>query len=520
MTDFATQAAWRLTTAFLRRRAAMAQQTPTPTGTARDPQGTSDRQVITREEAMAMAKIVLGLRQHAWEPGSDAVKFTHRVLHIVRITNNTEIVCATVDHFWIEFMTRLGSQVNVAIGTNVHDIPTLRDIVRNAEHEISPMIRPEDSVVDPDPWWKISEGKHTYLPVALWHPATQAAMLAPTHDVVGQTMDTLDSSGFNGAATFGFLARATLIYNAAGKDAFGEDTDSEMTVTAYTRDGKSSGWSGQAERNWAKMQPTRVVHDALDMAERGRNPVRVEPGRYTAILDPAAVGALVAAMSESHMFNAEASAVFTHDPPINGKETKIGERVLDSRLTISHDPQDSDYGDYPFFGGGHPSGKATWVKDGVLTALSYSEWYALKCGKIPLKEPPAIRVSGGDTSIEQMIARCERGIYVNRLTGVGGIPDGPAQKAGMMIGTTRDGCFLVKNGKIHSPVTNFRIYESPVLAFNKILALGTPKRVAFGFSRGTNSFDSSAIEYWPVAPVVVPPMMIQDFNFVSLADAV
>jgi len=480
----------------------------------------SDRQVITRDEAVALAKIVLGMRYHAWEPGSDAVTFTHRVLRVVRITNNTEITCATIDRFWVQFMTQLGSAINVEIGTNVHDVPTLREVVRHAEQAISPMIRPEDRPVDSDPWWRISEGPHMYLPVSLWHSATQAAMVAPTHDVVGQIMDTLDGSGFHGAATLGFLSRAQLVYNAAGKEAWGEDTDSEMTVTAYTPDGKSSGWSGQAERNWAKMQPAQVVRDALDMAERSRNPVRVEPGRYTAILGRAAVGAFVAEMSETHMFDAYNSAVFTHNPPINGKETKIGERVMDARVTISHDPQDPDYGDYPFFGSGHPSGQATWVKDGVLTALSYDEGYAMQCGKIPLKEPPAIRVSGGETSIGQMIAQCERGIYVNRFTGVSGLKDPMAQKAGMMLGTTQDGCFLVKDGKIHSPITNFRFYESPVLAFNKVLALGPSERVAFGFNRQRNIFGAASLDSWPLAPVVVPTMMIQDFNFVSLADAV
>jgi hypothetical protein len=63
-------------------------------------------------------------------------------------------------------------------------------------------------------------------------------------------------------------------------------------------------------------------------------------------------------------------------------------------------------------------------------------------------------------------------------------------------------------------VKNFRILESPFFVLNKVEALGVPERAAFGYSA-----ERSALS-WPRPPVIVPPMMVRDFNFASLNDAV
>jgi predicted Zn-dependent protease len=120
-------------------------------------------------------------------------------------------------------------------------------------------------------------------------------------------------------------------------------------------------------------------------------------------------------------------------------------------------------------------------------------------------------MSGGTTTIEEMIAQCARGIYVHRLSTIS-VVDG---YSGMLDGFTRDGCLLIKDGAIKGPTTDFRFHESPVFAFNRVLALGTPRRVAFGFTPR----DAGATQSWPYAPVIAPPIMVRDFNFSALADS-
>jgi len=77
----------------------------------------------------------------------------------------------------------------------------------------------------------------------------------------------------------------------------------------------------------------------------------------------------------------------------------------------------------------------------------------------------------------------------------------------LVTGLTRDGLFMIEDGKLTFPVKNFRFNESPVIMLNNLDALGKPIR----FSDG-DGFGGGAS--------LLPPMRIRDFTFSSLSDAV
>jgi len=471
----------------------------------------TDRRVLTRDEAIALARTVLKMRTAANDPSGRAITIQHRVVRVVRMTRNTHVTSADLDFLTLNFSTAIGSGIPVDVETTVRDVATLQEVVRRAEVHASPALRAQDINPDADAPWMEFQGFKTYLPVSLWHPATQDALAAPAHGTAARMMTHMRDSGFTCAGTIALMTRAYLAFHEHGKQAWVEDTDSEVTMTAFAPDGSASGWSGQAERNWANMQPERIVTEAIDMAARNRGRVRVEPGRYTAILSPAAVGSLISEMCI--LFHPLVGGPFVKKPGADGRKTKLGQKMVDQRISMWTDPADPNYGNYPFFDDGYPSGKVTWIDHGIVKALAYDPGYGAMEGQIPFRCPPSIQMSGGSTSIEQMIAQCDRGIYVHRLSAVR-LMDEPSA---MMMGNTRDGCFFIKNGKIQHPAVNFRFYESPMLLFNKLVAMGTPKRAAFGFG---NDRRWGTIDGWPREPIVVPPIMAQDFNFSALVDAV
>jgi predicted Zn-dependent protease len=97
----------------------------------------------------------------------------------------------------------------------------------------------------------------------------------------------------------------------------------------------------------------------------------------------------------------------------------------------------------------------------------------------------------------------------------------------MCTGVTRDGCFFVKKGKIDRPVKNFRWQASPFFVLNNIIAMGQSHRTAFGYSPWTQQEQGHGMPDawvgmldWPRRPMVVPPLMVRDFNFVALIDAI
>jgi predicted Zn-dependent protease len=124
-------------------------------------------------------------------------------------------------------------------------------------------------------------------------------------------------------------------------------------------------------------------------------------------------------------------------------------------------------------------------------------------------------------TVEEMIADCAEGFYVHRLSDMHSI-DLPS---GTVTGTTRDGCFFIKHGKLERPAKNFWFLESPVLAFNRVIHVGQSRRVALGPDPRlgyalSHTPPHGRFTRWPRLPISAPALMIQDWNFNALADAV
>ncbi len=121
------------------------------------------------------------------------------------------------------------------------------------------------------------------------------------------------------------------------------------------------------------------------LGKLSRNPVAVEPGRYTVILEPQAVGDLVQLMGFSLAARSadEGRSAFSKQ----GGGNKIGEQIMDKRVTIFSDPQDPQLLAQPYDGQGLPLARQVWIENGVLKQLFYSRFWAQKQGKQPTGFP-------------------------------------------------------------------------------------------------------------------------------------
>jgi predicted Zn-dependent protease len=410
-------------------------------------------------------------------------------------------------------------QIRIAVGmsdtgtstyieTNQLDDTVLHAVVQQCEQIDRDRIRPKE-----DPFPITRQVPDPLVPVQLWHDETVRAMNTVRSTVLPDLLGPVARSQLRASGFVGFMARSETIVTKEGISVYYEETDSEVTVTARGQDDRSSGWDGQAARNWDHIDPEKIVKHAVSTAKMSANPVAVEPGRRTAILSAAAVAQIIRFLGKQ--FEAaqtdQGGTGFSSTPPRYGSKT--GQRVFDSRVSMWSDPNDSEGGYCPYFDRGYATPAMTWVENGILKNLAYDIGYANTRGKRPYAATPdSIRVSGGATSLEEMIAQCREGIYVNRFSNTSMVDS----MTGLITGVTRDGCFLVKNGKIEKSVKNFRFLDSPFFFLNKVDALGIPVRAAMGYTlsrRGNRHI-------WPLPPIIVPPMMVRDFNFSALSDAI
>jgi predicted Zn-dependent protease len=391
--------------------------------------------------------------------------------------------------------------------TNKLDDASLRAVVQRAEALAK--LAPEDPESLPE------LGAQQYGESRTWSDATASLDPAGRARAVKAVASAAQAAGLTATGYMETGAESFAVANSKGLFAYRRDTSSSMTTTVRTADGTGSGWAGAQHHDWTKIDPAALGARAIDKARRSANPVAIEPGRYTVVLEPTAVGNLVQLLAGSlNARNADEGRSFFSKP---GGGNKVGMKVVDERVTIVSDPMDPEAPSAQFSGDGLPLGRRVWVENGVVKTLAYDRYWAQKQGVQPNAGGGGgfggggfgggiggFRMSGGDASVEDLVAGTERGLLVTRLWYIRPVD----QRTILFTGLTRDGTFLIENGKITRAVKNLRWNESPIFLLNNLEAMGRPVRVSA-------SEDGS-----PGAAVVVPPIKARDFNFTSLSDAV
>ena len=378
--------------------------------------------------------------------------------------------------------------------TNALDDASLRRAVETAERLAK--LSPEDPEYMPE------LGPQQYREAQGWSEST--ANLDPTQRAAAVRAIT-EPARADGLVATGYLetnAGSFSVANHKGLFAWGRSTSAALTTTVRTPDGTGSGWAGAAHNDWSGIAPAELGARAIEKAKLSVNPAPIEPGRYTVILEPTAVGNLVQLINFAlNARNADEGRSFFSK---QGGGNKIGEKVVDERVTLTSDPHDPEAYANTFTGEGLPTSRTTWIENGVVRNLAYDRYWAQQKGVEPRPQIGSLRMSGGNSSIEEMIADTERGVLVTRFWYIRAVDP----RTILFTGLTRDGTFLIENGKIARAVQNLRFNESPIFMLNNLVAMGRPVRVSASES-GSAGF-----------AVVVPPIKTRDFNFTSLSEAV
>ena len=409
----------------------------------------------------------------------------------VRFADNQMSTAGGVTDFTVVIQSSFGKKHAVVTVNNVSDEALQRAV---AQSEALAKLAPDDpEALPPLPPQQYGEVHAYFDSVANLTPADRAKA-ALTALEPARTAGDLTAAGF-----LVTNASSTALGNDKGMFAYHRSTNANYTVTARTKDGTGSGWAGGEHNDWSQLDIDGVSRRAIEKAKLSRNPVAIEPGRYTVILEPQAVGDLVQLMGAY----VDARSADEGRSPFSkqGGGNKIGEKIVDERVSLFADPADPQILAQPFDGQGFPLGRQVFVENGVLKQLYYSRFWAQKQGKMPTGAPTSFIMSGGNASVEDMIKSTERGVLVTRLWYLREVDP----RTILYTGLTRDGTFLIENGKITRAIRNFRFNESPLFMLNNLEAIGPAVRIA-GVEGG--------------GVVVMPPLKVRSFEFTSSSDAV
>lgn len=442
--------------------------------------------LITRDQAEALAKRVLAFAK----ADETAVSIASEARTNTRFAVNQVSTAGDDVDTTITVRSAFGKK-SASVTTNKTDDASLAATVRAAEDLAR--LAPEDPEAMP------MLGPQTYTGRVA--PAPSLPSSADRAAAVKLIADRARAAGFVATGYIEARAGARALANSHGLFAYDHTGGASLTATVRTPDGTGSGWGGANANEWSGIDPAAIAATATDKAGRSREPVAVEPGRYTVVLEPTAVGNMVQLVAYGLQARPADEGRSAFSKPGGGN--KIGTKVVDQRVTLLSDPADN-LGDN-FTPDGAPAQRVVWIQDGILQNLNYDRYWAQHQGKQPSNAPfRALHLLGGNSSIPEMIANTERGVLVTRFWYIR--PVDP--RTLLFTGLTRDGTFLIENGKVTHSIKNFRYNDSPLFMLNNIEAMGTPVRVS-------SSEDSS-----PGAAITMPALKLHDFSFTSLSDAV
>jgi predicted Zn-dependent protease len=294
------------------------------------------------------------------------------------------------------------------------------------------------------------------------------------------------------------------IANTKGLFAFHAGAGAAHTLTMRSPDGAASGWAGGEATVMSRLDSARITRAAVEKCLAGRAPRDLEPGRYTAILEPTAAGMLLSRLLEHlEARDADEGHSFFSKP---GGGNRIGEALFDARVTIESDPGIPGAEAAPFDrDDGLPRGPVRWVERGVLRKLVTSRYWARERDVDAIAPPGNLVLSvEGERSLDELVASTERGVLITRFWYIRALNPRTMSYTGL----TRDGTFLVEGGKVVTAVNGFRFNQSIADLLRNLDAAGRPERVA--------ASESSSVG----RPILAPAMRVREFNLASRSDAV
>lgn len=428
---------------------------------------------------------------------------------LTRFANNTIHQNVAEENHVVSVRAVFGGKTARAF-TNKFDDESLRQVVRSAEALAKVQHRDPDLLAMPSSTEAAGEGARA-APAPTRH-FEQTAKITPeqrasgVHKIVGvaEKHKLITAGVFSSAESF------EGIFNSRGLNHWHTQTSAEISITMLADD--SSGWQKASAPDVSNLNPLALAETAAQKAVDSARPSEIPAGKYTVILEPAAVLDIVGFM----FWDYSGMAILDQRSFLTGR---IGTKLFGDNVTIWDDVAHPLQSGSPFDGEGLPRQRVPLVENGIVNRVVYARATAERMKRSEYKDrvgPIAATGHGfplpnemgemplnivfaspnNPQTVGQMIASTERGVLVTRLWYIREVE--PFEK--MLTGMTRDGTFLVENGRVQGGVRNFRFNESLIHMLSNVDAMSIPGRAC-----GEESFD-----------MVVPAMKVRDFNFTEV----
>lgn len=387
----------------------------------------------------------------------------------------------------------LGKRIGVAT-TNRLDDESLRRVTAQALEiaRLSPENPEFHSLPEPAP----------IIPAPAF--STHTARFTPEERArrVGVIVQLAKERGLEAAGAFSTDIGLIAVANSLGIFACEQRTEAECHAVVMA-DAQGSGYTQRGATDASTIDFEAMAREAVEKAERSRNPIDFPVGEYPVVLDTYATADMLQTLN---FMGLSATAVQEERSFMNGQ---FGKLLVNPQVTIYDDGHDPAGWPQAFDFEGVPKQRIVMFDHGVANAVAYDSYTAFREGKpntghaLPAPNtwgpiPLNTMMEAGEASLEELLRGVDRGIYVTRFHYTNVLH--PIKT--LFTGMTRDGTFLIEHGELTRPVKNFRFTQSILDALREVQAIGRDRVLCREFFA-----------------VVAPAVRIGKFNFTGATTA-
>ena len=359
-----------------------------------------------------------------------------------------------------------GKKIGVA-STNELDVDEVRKVISDAA-DIGSFKDDDDRFVSLPNSSKAKDVNAYFKSTADWSPSDRANAVDRINGIAAK-------HGLKTAGAYRTIGNTVAVVNSLGTEQYFEGTKAELSLTVSAEDGRS-GYAIGYDRDASRINPVELAETAVDKAVRTVDPISLPSGKYTVLLEPAAVGQLLLFLS----FMGFGSKTFVQHRSFMA--SKIGQQITSEKITVRDDAYNPRMLGMPFDYEGVPRKSVELITNGIAKGVVSNSYDANLLGKestghahIATKSftpyPKHMIMESGDASVADMIKAVDRGIYITHFWYVNYL--NPMKT--MVTGTTRDGTFLIENGKIGGAVVDMRMRQSILEAFSNCRMLSSER---------------------------------------------
>jgi PmbA protein len=409
---------------------------------------------------------------------------------VTRFANSA--IHQNVDELDLELRVRavVGTRVGVAIGNRTDERAVQELVVQaheNARH--APKDPAFRGLPEPRPYERAAA--HAAA-TASYSPEQRAADVKRVCDLAREA--SVSASGM-----WSTREREVLVANSRGVRAYRRGTSASFKTVMMTD--TSSGYAERSSIDVARVDVDAAAQEALEKAQRSRDPILLEPGEYPVVLEPYAVGTMVDYLAYMGL------GALDFQEGRSWMNDVIGQRIAPESISLWDDGLDTSGVPMEFDYEGVPKQRVSLIDRGVASGVVYDSYTAGKEGKastghaLPAPNPEGpfpmhLFLAPGTADESELLRGIQRGVWVTRFHYVN--PVHP--KNTTITGMTRDGTFLIENGEITRPIRNFRFTQSVLRALAGVQAVGAKSVLVQDDMSGTN----------------VPALKIGSFRFSSV----